>query len=177
MKLSHNSSALKFNDFDSSKKFTLGFCFKDRTTTQMTGYNDFASLICSELVCSCAQTEDSYSNPKVIKFGLSHLSFSNQNLTEPESRIKSAKELSLSQGTAKDTLRRYSGCFEDNLGNIGQHVSSLRTKLHCFSWGFPVSSGLTKIKPESFSGEALDMEEEQSQGGVCVLGTLLLIPD
>lgn len=119
----------------------------------MTGYNDFASLICSGLVCSCAQTEDSYSNPKVIKFRLSHLSFSNQNLTKPEFRIKSTQELSLSQGTAKDTLRWYSGCFENNLGNIGQHVLSLRTKLHYFSWGFPVSSGLTKIVSEKVSRE------------------------
>lgn len=119
----------------------------------MTGYNDFASLICSGLVCSCAQTEDSYSNPKVIKFRLSHLSFSNQNLTKPESRIKRAQELSLSQGTAKDILRRDSGCIEDNLGNIGQHVLSLRTKLHCSSRGFPVSSGLTKIVSEKVPRE------------------------
>lgn len=119
----------------------------------MTGYNDFASLICSGLVCSCAQTEDSYSNPEVIKFRLSHLSFSNRNLTKPESRIKSAQELSLSQGTAKDTLRRYSGYIEDNLGNIGQHVLSLGTKLHCFSWGFPVSSGWTKVVSEKVSRE------------------------
>lgn len=99
----------------------------------MTGYNDFASLICSGLACSCAQTEDSYSNPKVIKFRLSHLSFSNQNLTKPESRIKSPQELSLSQGTAQETLRRYSGSVENNLGNIGQLVMSLGTKILCFS--------------------------------------------
>lgn len=145
----------------------------------MTGYNDFASLICSGLVCSCAQTEDSYSNSKVIKFRLSHLSFSTQNLTKPESRIKSAQELSLSQGTARNTLHRYSGCIEDNLGNIGQHVLSLGTKLHCFSWDFPVSSGLTKAVSGKFSRERcarLHIGHEWSQGGVCVLGTLLLIP-
>lgn len=83
----------------------LGLRFKARARASVTAYADFPLLICSGLVCSRAQTEDSYSDPQVIKFRLSHLSFPTRNLTKPESGIKSVQELSVSPGTAKATCR------------------------------------------------------------------------
>lgn len=145
----------------------------------MTGYNDFASLICSGLVCSCAQTEDSYSNPEVIKFRLSHLSFSNRNLTKPGSKAHKSYHFlrGLQKTLSADTLAVLRTIWE-TLGN-----TCCPWEPSCIASPEVSLSALVeqKLSPRRFLGKGvqgsrLDIEDEQSQGGVCVLGTLLMIP-